>query len=227
MSGTGRKKSYLTEAVVIVISILLAFGIDASWDARKADADEAALVEAIRAGMLTNLEALDRYIAGVELRRDYRERFFETTADDLGQLEPDSAAVFLRIFSASGFFTPSDGALRTSSLSTITDLPLRNELGSWLRFSEDVTEDQQILESGARDVATKSGLAGAPRALRGGALFPEVGTTASVLAQLRREPEFIDALLIHDIKLRRNGDKLRLLRESTSAVLSRIAESQR
>lgn len=227
MSGAIGRASYLAEAAVIVLSILLAFGIDATWDARNAAADEAALLEAIRADMVTNREALDRFIGVMDVRFDRTARFIESTPDALAELEPDSAVAFLRTFLSSGFYTPSDGALRSSTLSTLGDLELRTELGSWLRFAENVSEDQPILETGAREVATKSGVAGAPRVLRGPAFFPQLGTAASVLAQLRREPEFIDSFLIQDTKLRRNADKLRLLRGSTTAVLDLIAEIQR
>jgi hypothetical protein len=172
------------------------------------------------------LEALDRYVGAMELFAERTQRFLEATPEALAQLEPDTAAAFLRGFIDSGTFTPSDGALRTSDLSLISDQELRTKLGSWLRSAENAAEDLPILESGAREVALRSGVAGAPRALRGAALFPEVGTTPSVLAQLRREPEFIDALLIHDTKRRWNLNKLAEHREATRSVLERLGVRQ-
>ena len=208
---------------VIVLSILLAFAIDASWDARNAAKDEAALVEAIRADMTTNVETLEGYLSFMELRSAHIARFLEATPVALSQLDSDTAVAILRTFLASGVYTPSDGAIRSSELSLIRDPGLRTELGSWLLSAENAAEDLPILESGAREVALRSGVAGAPRAVRGTALFPEVGTAMSVLAQLRGEPEFIDALLIQDSKRLRNVDKLVTLREATRAVLERLA----
>jgi hypothetical protein len=219
-----RRRTNLTEGAVIVLSILLAFAIDAGWDARSAARDEAALRNAIRADMATTLEALDGYAGAMELLSERTERFLEATPEALAQFEPDTAAVFLRGFvAASGTFTPSNGALRTSDLSLMGDQELRARLGSWLLAAEDAAEDLPTLESGAREVALRSGVVGAPRAVRDAALFPEVGTTPSVLAQLRGEPEFIDALLIHDGKRRRNLNKLATLRRVTLSVLERLS----
>lgn len=221
-----RGRAYLTEGAVIVLSILLAFAIDAGWEARSTARDEAALLDAIRSDMTNTLERLDVWVGFMELVSERTERFVETTPGALAQLDPDTAAAFLRGFLASGTFTPSDGALRTSDLSLIGDHELRTELGSWLLLAENVTEDLPILESGAREVALRSGVAGAPRAIMGIALFPEVGTPPSVLAQLREEPEFIDALLIHHRKRRQNLKKLAGLREVTVSVLERFGAHQ-
>jgi hypothetical protein len=60
----------------------------------------------------------------------------------------------------------------------------------------------------------------------GKALFPEVSTPPSVLAQLREEPEFVDALLIHHRKRRQNLNKLSGLREATVSVLERFGAHQ-
>ena len=211
---------------MIVVSILLAFAIDASWDARSAARDEAALLDAIRADMTTNLEALDRYLGVMEALSQRIDNFLAATPAALGDLEPETAAPLVRAFIVSGTFTPLDGALRTSDLSAIGNLELRTDLGAWLRLVEDAAEDLPILETGAREVAIRSGVAGGPRAMRGQAVFPEVGTANEVLSQLRREVEFIDVLLVHDSKRRRNYDKLVGVRDATKVVLDRLAAYQ-
>ena len=54
------------EGAVIVVSILLAFGIDAAWDERQERADERALLEDVRATLGEDLEGVRQELGAIE-----------------------------------------------------------------------------------------------------------------------------------------------------------------
>ena len=62
--GTARRWGFLlVEAVLVVLSILLAFAIDAWWDGRQADLQRIELLNAVRADFASTEESLDDAIA--------------------------------------------------------------------------------------------------------------------------------------------------------------------
>ena len=156
-------RARLIEVGVIVGSILLAFAVDAVWDARGEARDEAAVLEAIRSDMRSNLQRIDSHFVRREQVSARLDLFLESTPTALAALSPDSAVSLLGGLTASGPFTPSGGALRTSNLSLLDDVELRSLLGAWQSMAEGVVEDAPFLTSGALEIERLSGLAGGPR----------------------------------------------------------------
>ena len=80
--GHGSRWSRLVvEGLVIVGSILLAFAIDAGWDAHRQRADEQAVLASLEAEFVSNLETLERIIGRHEGFAD-RAAELEAMSDD-------------------------------------------------------------------------------------------------------------------------------------------------
>ena len=89
-------KRLALEVVVIVGSILLAFGIEAWWDARGEAREEALVLQAIRSEMEATLERIDAHRARRAVVSEALVTFLESSPAALAVLDPDSAASFLR-----------------------------------------------------------------------------------------------------------------------------------
>ena len=62
--GSRTLSRYLAEGALIVISILIAFGLDASWDTYRQGRDERQILEGLRVDFISAQESLDAWIEG-------------------------------------------------------------------------------------------------------------------------------------------------------------------
>lgn len=86
----------LVEGVVIVLSILLAFGIDAWWDDVQQQAAEQEALRGLETDFAANLEALKSSIAAhIEYRRNLA-ALEEMTDLQLAAVPPDSVGIYVR-----------------------------------------------------------------------------------------------------------------------------------
>jgi hypothetical protein len=95
MSDTRRTTRLVSEGAVIVVSILLAFWIDAWWDNRQARMTEMTVLESIREEVEENRLELDRLLGlnGTQLERI--DGFLGLTPDELRSLPQDSVAPWI------------------------------------------------------------------------------------------------------------------------------------
>src|SRR3970282_274155 len=96
MIGTNRATAnLLSHAVVIVVSILLAFGLDAMWDQRNDRQAEARLRAALVREFRSNRELLEETMAGIREGRVRIEAIAVMTPERVLSLPDDSAWVYL------------------------------------------------------------------------------------------------------------------------------------
>ena len=137
----------LVESAAVVLSILLAFLIDASWDARQQAQRERELLQ----GLLTDFEASR---PGLEDRLDLARRMANGTGQFLGLVagKPLPATVIVPdslMFSVLGgpTFEPAtntlDAALASGEIEIIRSSRLRSELAQWRRALADTGEDER------------------------------------------------------------------------------------
>ena len=223
----GRGAQLLTEAGVIIASILVAFAIDATWDARQERQHEEQILAAVLEDMRANLGELERVeqaLADSELVVEY---FLGASPAALAAVSTDSATTAISVLlTGVATFGAYDGSLSGSNLSFVSDLALRNDLGAWLGQAADVLEDGPYLREGV-DRLTRNPSAGT--ALR--AIFdvgpddrvgPELG---EALAGLRADTDFVDEVLRQTVTRGINAGKLERLRETTERILARLEET--
>lgn len=134
-TGTIPRSRVMLEGVVIVFSILLAFGIDAWWDRRQAVELESTMVDAVVAELERNAEELDRMIERLDADLDRIDRFLRTSESQALALSADSVSEWVGALNGRASFNADLEAtgmlLRSPVLDSKDGLELRGRLGSW------------------------------------------------------------------------------------------------
>lgn len=148
--GTSRLIRVLGEGVAIVVSILIAFGIDAWWGARQDREQERADLANLRAEFGFNLAELDRLAEWHVITAESARRLLALSRAD--SLDPNPLAMdslVLNTLILPGSYNPRQGAvtalLASGDLSLLRDPELRTLLGSWSGVLDDLTEDETAL----------------------------------------------------------------------------------
>ena len=173
----------LSSGAVIVGSILLAFAIDAGWDAYRERADEQAVLASLEAEFVSNLETLERVIRRHE---GFAERAAELEAmsdEEVRAIPAERIEEYERAMGQWMTFEPRGGALSSlvgdGRLGLIRDDGLRDALVEWLQRLDDSAEEAGMLvRTSERIILRWSHLADVRK--------PGSGDT---LAMLRNDPE--------------------------------------
>lgn len=141
----GRWTQKLPEGITIVVSILLAFAIDAGWDRYREEARESLALAGLRGDFQVNRERMDRLL---EVHRD-RARAFDwfqnASSERILALPPDSATTIYRLLYTASTFdgvrAQADALVGAGELGLIKDAPLRRNVTAFLRAADDLAED--------------------------------------------------------------------------------------
>lgn len=139
----------LVEGTIIVVSILLAFWIDAWWQERVERRESAALVRGLHADFTASQLHVKEWLAGNErvllAANAFLEEIRRTPADD----ELEVRQEWLLAAVAAPTFDPTDTSLRTAvatgQVELITDRELRDALAVWRQQLEDTREDELLI----------------------------------------------------------------------------------
>jgi len=183
------RKRMLTEAALIVGSILLAFAIDAGWDWRQERAEERELLAALHTEYTTNMERAgyvrDRYLEAWALL----DRFFAMTPDEIRDMSRSARGDLVSAFCAprsfDGVHGTTDLVIGSGKLELLRDPELRKALSTYRHVLQDSEEDHLILRENARAAWNREIELGGPWAVPGS----EVGTEGDVIPM----PPFVEA----------------------------------
>lgn len=208
----------LPEGVTIVLSILMAFAIDAWWDgARDAEAERRVL-EDVRQDLLESRRDLEEVVALNREDLDLADVFlFEPAA--LPHLTADSATRVLDAVFRVKTYQPFDGTLRTADMSLIRDQDLRSQLGRWIGRSEDLMENTPLHHASRVRVEEAAGL-GAFWIYMTGDSTTSPGET---LTALRSDESFVHAVLMSMQDKQNSLGKASALIQVTDDLLSLLA----
>lgn len=134
------------EGAAIVVSILLAFAIDASWDSSRERAEEEQALEGLRVEFSENRRLLQANLEGHRAVLGASGELL-TISDGVGAAEPDSVAFLLRrVFIDAFSFNPSvgvlEGLIASGDLGLIRSEELRSLLASWPGQIDENAEDE-------------------------------------------------------------------------------------
>ena len=189
------------EGVVIVFSILLAFGVDAWWDQRQAQTEELDQLVAVRDEAEGNRLALDSIVSiNVEHRRRI-DRFFRASADELSTVPPDSVGRWIADLVIPWTF---DAEL-SSAISLVgtarSGLPQGREarrlLSRWVQLLEDADEEKDAMRNLANEAAGLVAAASTAGVSDGLQMIPAIAARQGprILSQMRSDPAFIAAMM--------------------------------
>ncbi len=176
-------KRVALEVVVIVGSILLAFGIQAWWDGRQAAALEQELLTSLADGFEENRRQAEAVIGEARRQQTLIGRFIGMSAVEAERISPDSVYMFLRSLWRPNYVTPIPGGpqygpglnnaallatLEAGRLPLLSDSLLLNALAQRQgvadkrekRSAEVIALEREVLAAVARIPELQSALAG-------------------------------------------------------------------
>lgn len=145
MTAQRRYAGLLTEGLTIVISILLAFGIDAAWAARGERREAKQVLVALHEEALANQELIADVIHRTELDYGSAQRFFEMPRDELRAVSADLLQSLMRPNTTGMKMGALNGLTSSGKLELIESADLRSLLVDWQSAAVDLLERQQVL----------------------------------------------------------------------------------
>lgn len=146
-------KTRLAEAIAIVLSILVAFGIDAGWDEWQERDDEAEVLVALRAEYQTNLGLVQEVIEGHESHIADVAIASGLEPADYDTMSVSTASRLVLSLANPWTFDPALGTTETlissGRIALIRDRELTEMLTTFVNFVEDAEEDADYVRSGA------------------------------------------------------------------------------
>ena len=143
----------LVEGGAIVVSILLAFGIDAWWADRQAAEEEQVAVERLGDDFVATRAGLTNTIQVIEETRERFSRFSSASPASVLATPTDSTALVMTALVNAITFDPISGSLDAlvsgGRLGMVGSAALRETLASWLKNVEDMKENEADVRSGA------------------------------------------------------------------------------
>jgi hypothetical protein len=149
-------KSRLGEAIAIVLSILVAFAIDAGWDEWQDRQEEGELLGALRAEYETNLTLAQEVIDGHEGHIADVKTTSELAPADYDTMSVNTASRLVLSFANPWTFDPALGTTETligsGRITLIRDRELTEMLTTFVNYVDDVEEDADYVRSGSEYV---------------------------------------------------------------------------
>jgi hypothetical protein len=141
------------QAAAIVASILLAFAIDAWWEARQERETERTTLVSLQRDFVATRKQLDRVQRSYDVWRDHFARFQDSTAFELEALDLETAGAMTTSLSPGMTFNPTlavlDALVNEGRLGVIEDPTLRDGLAQWLSALDDIAENETDIRSGS------------------------------------------------------------------------------
>jgi len=147
---------FVGEAILIVVSILLAFGIDAWWDQRQERQEEQRLLHRLEDDFSETRELLEAAVErhrriGEEAIRLSQVRDFETfPRSDVASWVQWSFLLYQTFHPKSGAV---DALLASGQLDLISNDDLRSRLAAWPRAVREFTENEEFIVDWVRTVS--------------------------------------------------------------------------
>jgi hypothetical protein len=156
----------LVEGVVIVGSILLAFGIDAWWDQVQERIEEQEVLAGLDADFERNQQQLDDVLLNQAAFQSRIDRLESMSAVELAAIPPDSSGAYVRGLRGMATFDAGDGTLdamiASGKLGVISDPGLRDRLLRWKLQVVDAEEEADDVRASAQRVVQRMADLGGP-----------------------------------------------------------------
>lgn len=240
MSDSGAKSGryFAIEGAVIVLSILLAFAIDALWAQHLERLEEDEILTSLESDFISNLESVKRIIEAHELFREQVATLIQLSPDEIRALSQMEVSQLMLSMANPWTYDAVRGTTDTlvngGQLGLLRDPRLRESLLMFLNRIADADEDIDYLIQGAENVwsaeikhggpwsdpATEIGYVGE---IRGLGFIPKA--TADDLLDVRSDPILMGHAKRFHINAAYYIEELKLIREQVEEILELIAKS--
>jgi len=219
-------KRIVVEAAAIVISILLAFAIEAWWDEKQERDIEFRTLQALRSDLLASDEELDKLLRGLAAARTNYALFQSATPAQLTEVDSETVRrIVISLVTPASFnpITATHDALSSDGrLGLISDPELLRHLSNWQRGLDDIEANSIDLRAESVRVLRSMEKYGGPfirwrRSLDDLELLQRAD--GEILAVLRQNVEFMGNARMHQYTLSGYLLELRRLDEHLGATL--------
>ena len=220
-------KRIAVEATAIVISILLAFAIDAWWAEKKEGDVEHRTLQALRSDLIASNEELDRLLQGLADARTNFARFQSATPAELIKIDPEAVRPIVISLVTPASFNPitatHDARSNDGRLGLISDPELLRHLSNWQRALDDIEANSIDLHAESVRVLRSMEIYGGPfirwrRSLDDLEVLQR--PDGEVLAVLRQDADFMGKARMHQYTLSGYLLELRRLDENLESMLA-------
>jgi len=224
-------KRIAVEAAAIVISILLAFAIDAWWAEKKERDVEHRTLQALRSDFIASNEELDRLLRGLADVRTNFARFQSATPAELTKIDPDAVRPIVISLVTPASFEPvtatHDALTNDGRLGLISNPELLTHLSNWQRALDDLEANSIDLHAESVRVLRSMEVHGGPfirwrRSLDDLEVLQR--PDGEILAVLRQDADFMGKARMHQYTLSGYLLELRRLDENLDSTLALLEE---
>ncbi|MEJ2534790.1 MAG: hypothetical protein P8008_04825 [Gammaproteobacteria bacterium] len=199
------RKKLLVEGTVIVVSILLAFAIDALWEERKERIEEQEILAALKIEYETNLSEIETVIEFHNRARATVDELFGSTDEEIRQQGQQRRSEYVVALCNPWSFYPvlgtTEALIGAGELDLLENRQLRNALSNFLFFFQDSVEDIEYVGHDAERVWVREVELGGPWTDRAA----EIGMAGAVV----EAPDFLPSASTEDVFRIRNDAKLK------------------
>lgn len=146
----------LMDGAAIVLSILLAFAIDAGWDEIQERRAEQEILAGLQTDFVSNQMQLSSVVAAHRRRAANYSWFRSSSPDEIRRISPDSANSIYTELWGPRTFDPArssiDALIGAGRFGVIQDRELRNRLTGFLNLADDLAEESMRMQSGSEAV---------------------------------------------------------------------------
>ena len=219
-------QKYSIEALVIVASILLAFGIDAAWENREEKIVEFRILQSMRDDIESNLQALKLTIETETSRLQVSNTFMALDPSlEIDDPRWEEIPAFSMMWDVNTF-DPFLASLSSDNLRYIEDVGMRTDLQYWLGLVIDLDELREMQINDAQTLSRVSIGSGAMLRVNEEFLPKEphiqIPSRAQVIRELRNNDEFVGELLRFNWSRRILARKAITLGAATEDILGKL-----
>lgn len=220
-------KRIAVEAVAIVVSILLAFAIEAWWAEEKERDVEHRTLQALRSDLIASNKELDRLLQNLASARTNFARFQSATPAELTKIDSEAIRPIVISLVTPASFEPvtatHDALSNDGRLGLISDPELLRHLSNWQRALDDIEANSIDLHAESVRVLRSMEIYGGPfirwqRSLDDLELLQR--PDGEILAVLRQDAEFMGKARMHQYTLSGYLLELRRLDEDLDSMLA-------
>jgi len=222
-------KQIAIEAAAIVVSILLAFAIDAWWAEKKERDIEHEALQALRSDFIASREQMAVVLRGLEGARTNFARFQSATPAELTEIDPDAIRPILTGLVKNHTFDPVAATLNALAndgrLGLISDPQLLGHLSKWQRDLDNIEDISFELRAESVLVRRAMQIHGGPfsrwsRSPDDLKVLPRAD--GETLANLRQDVEFMGTARSHQYALVIYLMELHLLAETLDSTVESL-----
>ncbi len=232
------KQRFIAEGAVIVLSILLAFGIDALWAQYQEQLEEEEVLASLESDFVANLQSVTTIVAAHRAFADRVATLLHLSPEEIRALPQKDVSEIMLSTANPWTFDAVTGTTDTlvygGRLAVLSDPKLRKALVTFLNSVSDSGEDMAYLMRGAQDVWAAEVRLGGPwtdpvtevgyvGAIPIPAFVPK--PTPEDLLKIRSDPELVGHSKRFHINAAYYIAELELMRIQIEEILDLIAES--